>query len=244
MMGKTYHKKTNRSRRRVQKLQGQAVTVQLADGKVCFQMVLPMSDMLFDVAEAIEQTASQAGLLMMKAMIDEEVEQLAGQRYMHEPDRQAVRWGHDEGHVIFAGRKVAMEKPRVRWVDGPEVPLSRYHAFAHPERMQEAVSQRILRRVSTRDYEGVLDDLCEGYGIDKSSVSRQWKAASVRELKQLLERPLHELDLCVILLDGKEFHDFTLIVALGVDSGGCEHVLGYGPGPLRMLRSAGHCWTI
>ena len=105
MMGKTYHKKTNRSRRKVQKLQGQAITVQLADGKVCFQMILPMSEMLFDVAEAIEQTASQAGLLMMKAMIDEEVEQLAGQRYMHEPDRQAVRWGHDEGHVIFAGAR-------------------------------------------------------------------------------------------------------------------------------------------
>jgi hypothetical protein len=39
-------------------------------------------------------------------------------------------------------------------------------------------------------------------------------AESGRELKQLLERPLHGLDLCVILLDGKEFHDFTLIVAL------------------------------
>jgi len=107
-MGKTYHKKTNRSRRKVQKLQGHAVTVELADGKACFQMGLPMSEMLFDVAQAIEQTASQAGLLMMKAMIDEEVEQLAGQKYVHEPDRQAVRWGHDEGHVIFAGRKVAI----------------------------------------------------------------------------------------------------------------------------------------
>jgi hypothetical protein len=57
---------------------------------------------------------------------------------------------------------VAMPKPRVRSVDGSEVPLSRYQAFAHPRRMQQAVSQRILRRVSTRDYAGVLDDLCEG----------------------------------------------------------------------------------
>ena len=96
--------------------------------------------------------------------------------------------------------------------------------------MQEAVSRRILRRVSTRDYQGVLDELCEGYGIDKSSVSRQWKAASARVLKGLLERPIGELYLCVILLDGKEFHDFTLIVALGVDYGGCKHVLGLWPG--------------
>lgn len=229
-MSKNYHKKTNRSRRKLQNLQGQAVTVQLADGKACFQMVLPMSQMLFDVAQAIEQTASQAGLLMMKAMIDEEVEQVAGHRYKHEPDRQAHRWGNDEGHVIFAGRKVAMDKPRVRSVDGREVPLTRYYAFSHPQRLQEAVSQRILRRVSTRDYEGVLDDLCDGYGIDKSSVSRHWKAASAGELKQLLDGPVGGLDLCVIMLDGKEFHDSTLIVALGVDSGGRKHVLGLWPG--------------
>jgi putative transposase len=230
MMGKNYHKKTNRSRRKVQELKGHAVTVELADGKACFQMVLPMNEMLLDVAQAIEQTASKAGLLMIKAMIDEEVKQVAGHRYRHQPERQAVRWGHDEGHVIFAGRKVAMERPRVRSVDGQEIPLSRYRAFSHPRRMEQAVSERILRRVSTRDYAGVIDDLCDGYGIEKSSVSRQWKAASARELKQLLERPLHGLDLCVILLDGKEFHDFTLIVALGVDSGGRKHVLGLWPG--------------
>jgi len=229
-MGKNYHKKTDRSRRKVQELEGHAVTVELADGKACFQMVLPMNEMLFDVAQAIEQTASKAGLLMMKAMIDEEVKQVAGARYRHQPERQAHRWGNDEGHVIFAGRKVAMERPRVRSVDGQEIPLSRYQAFSHPQRMEQAVSERILRRVSTRDYAGVIDDLCDGYGIEKSSISRQWKAASVKELKQLLERPLDRLDISVILLDGKEFHDFTLIVALGVDSVGRKHVLGLWPG--------------
>jgi len=121
-MGKSYQHKTKRSRRKMQKLSGNAVTVELADGKVAFQMVLPMSEMLFDVAKAIEQTASQAGLLTMKALIDEKVEQLAGERYSHSPNRQTVRWGNDEGHVIFAGRKVAMEKPRVRSTDARKSP--------------------------------------------------------------------------------------------------------------------------
>ena len=231
MMGKLYQQKTNRSRRKMQNLVGEAVTVELADGKAAFQMILPFSEMLFDVARAIEKTASQAGLLMMKALIDEEVEQLAGNRYEHSPRRQAVRWGNDEGHVIFAGRKVAIERPRLRSKDGSrEISLSRWNAFAHPHRMQNAVSERILRGVSTRDYAGVLDDLCDGYGIDKSSVSRRWKAASARKLRQLLERPLHELQLCVILIDGKQFHDFTLIVALGLDIEGRKHVLGLWPG--------------
>lgn len=230
-MGKSYQHKTNRSRRKMQKLDANAVKVELADGKAAFQMILPLSDMLFDVAKAIEHTASQAGLLMMKALIDEEVEQLAGERYRHNPNRQMVRWGNEEGHVIFAGRKVAMEKPRLRSKDRrQELSLSRWNAFAHPYRMQEAVSDRILRRVSTRDYKGVLDDVCDGYGIDKSSVSRRWKAASTKQLQQLLQRPLNDLQLCVILIDGKEFHDFTLITALGINSDGRKHVLGLWPG--------------
>jgi len=81
---------------------------------------------------------------MMKALIDEEVEQIVGSRYTHQTDRQATRWGHDEGHVICAGRKVALSRPRVRSVEGREIPLPRYQALAHPAWMQEAVSQRIL----------------------------------------------------------------------------------------------------
>jgi putative transposase len=226
MMGRSYQRKTRRSRRKVQNFENHTVTVDVAEGKASFQMVLPMSPLLLDVAGAIEQTASQAGLLMMKALIDEEVEQIAGSRYTHQTDRRATRWGQDEGHVIFAGRKVALPRPRVRSVDGREIPLARYQAFTHPERMQEAVSQRILRRVSTRDYAGVLDEVCEGYGIQKSSVSRHWKAASSQQLQQMLERPLGDLDLCVLFLDGKAFHDFTLIVAMGVDRQGRKHVLG------------------
>lgn len=230
MMGKSYQRKTRRSKRKIESLPEGTVRVETTGGQARFQMVLPMNLLLFDVAAAIEQTASQAGLLMMKALIDEEVEQVAGPRYAHQSDRKAQRWGHDEGSVVFAGRKVALPRPRVRSVEGQEIPLPRYQAFAHPRRMEQAVRQRILRRVSTRDYAGVLDEVCEGYGIDKSSVSRQWKAASSGQLQQLMERSLQDLDLCVLFLDGKEFQDFTLIVALGVDREGHKHVLGLWPG--------------
>jgi putative transposase len=231
MMGKYYQTKTNRSKRKLHNLDGKTVTVEVADGKACFQMVLPMSEALFDVARAIEQTASEAGLLLMKSLIDEEVEQIAGGRYRHNANRQAVRWGKEEGHVIFAGRKVAMEKPRVRSHDGTEeLPLRRWDAFAHPVRMEQTVAGRILRRVSCRDYAGTIDDICDGYGIDKSSISRQWQAASAEQLKALMERRLDALDICVLLLDGKEFHEHTLITALGIDTQGYKHVLGLWPG--------------
>lgn len=208
-----------------------AVTVSVADGKASFQMVLPMSEILFDVAGAIEQTSSEAGLRMMRALIDEEVEQLTGDRYQHQPNRQAIRWGKEDGHVIFAGRKVAIDKPRVRSKDGTEeLPIRRWDAFAHPRRMEQAVQNKILRRVSCRDYSGAIDDMCDGYGIDKSSVSRKWQAASAKQLSQLMERRLDEMDICVILLDGKEFGDTTIITALGIDMAGNKHILGLWPG--------------
>jgi putative transposase len=231
MMGKYYHKKTNRSKRKMHHFDNSAVTVSLADGKASFQMVLPMSEILFDVAGAIEQTASEAGLRMMKALIDEEVEQLTGDRYRHQPARQGIRWGKEDGHVIFAGRKVAIDKPRVRSKNGTEeLSLRRWDAFAHPRRMEQAIANKILRRVSCRDYSGAIDDMCDGYGIDKSSVSRKWQATSAKQLAQLMERRLDEMDICVILLDGKEFGETTIITALGIDMVGNKHILGLWPG--------------
>lgn len=62
----------------------------------------------------------------MKTMIDDEVEQLVGQRHMPiQADRPGYRWGKEEGHVVFGGKKVAIEKPRVRSRDGQEMSLSR-----------------------------------------------------------------------------------------------------------------------
>jgi transposase-like protein len=229
-MSKSYTKKTLRSRRKMNRFNPDQMQVKVADGKASFQMVLPMGDLMLNVAAAIEQTASQAGVLMMKSLIDDEVEQLAGQRYAHQSNRSGYRWGKEDGHVIFAGRKVGIEKPRLRSRDGQELPLSRYQAFSNPRRLEQSVSQKILRRVSSRDYAGALDNLCDGYGIQKSSVSRKYKAASALRLEQLMQRRLDGMELTAIYLDGKEFADFTLITALGVDTEGRKHVLGLWPG--------------
>lgn len=68
---------------------------------------------------------------------------------------------------------------------------------------------------------------------------RRWKAASTKRLGQLWDRPLHDLPLCVILIDGKEFDDLTLITALGVDIGGSKHLLGLWPGATENAEASG-----
>ena len=226
-MGKKYTKKTGRSRRKSPgRMRGKIVT----QDEASVQLQLPIAEILAGMGDTVEALAAEAGLLVMKALIDDEVERRVGPRYAHAADRTAVRWGRDAGHVVFAGRKVAIDRPRVRGQDGHEIELQRYRLFQAHGRMQQSVSPRVLSGVSTRDYRQTIDAVCDGYGIERSSVSRHWKAASLAELRRLMERPLGELDLVAILIDGIEFHGFVLVVALGIDSGGRKHVLGLWPG--------------
>jgi transposase-like protein len=54
--------------------------------------------------------------------------------------------------------------------------------------------------------------------------------ASAEQLRQLMERPLGEVDVVAVMIDGIHFHDYVLVVALGIDAGGHKHVLGMWPG--------------
>lgn len=226
-MAQKYQKQTQRSRRKSAPTFRGRILGRDAQG---VQLCLPIAEIVAGVEDAVEALAAEAGLLVMKALLEDEVEQRAGPRYQHTPERQASRWGSEEGSVVFAGRKVPLARPRLRSRDGREVALERYALFRADGRLQRAVAPRVLRGVALRDYEGTLDAVCAGYGVQKSSVSRHWKVVSGERLQQFLERPLGGLDLVALLIDGMAFHDHLLVVALGLDCAGRKHVLGLWPG--------------
>ena len=76
-----------------------------------------------------------------------------------------------------------------------------------------------MRGLSTRNYGAVVKDFHEAYGIEKSAVSENFIEASREKVKQLMERPLGELRLCAVLIDGTPFKDRQMIAALGI---GCD----------------------
>ena len=80
--------------------------------------------------------------------------------------------------------------------------------------------------LSTRNYRRAVESVVEGYGIEKSSVSRQFVEASSNQLRALCERRLEELNLVVLMIDGIHFGGQVLVVALGIAEGGEKHVLG------------------
>ncbi len=185
------------------------------------QIELPMLEVILQTKAEIEAISAQAGLKIIDCLLEQEIDQRCGPH----GQQSACRHGRQPGYVIFAGRKVSIRKPRLRAKGGRELPLKSYQAFQQDGRMQRAVARKLTHQVSTRNYAAAIDDCLAGYGIDKSSVSRQWKAATAGELQKLCQRPV-PADLVALLIDGQYFRQQCLIVALGVDKQGQKHVLG------------------
>jgi transposase-like protein len=182
---------------------------------------LPMLDLILEVKRDIEAVSAEIGLKIMARYMEQEMEQRCGLW----GQQSHYRHGRQPGYVVFHGRKVGLQRPRLRRKGAGEVPLESYQFFQQDGRMQRAVARQLLRQVSTRNYAGAIDDCLEGYGVEKSSVSRHWKIATAAELEKLCQRPV-PAQLVALLLDGQSFRGEHLIVGLGVDEAGQKHVLG------------------
>jgi transposase-like protein len=84
----------------------------------------------------------------------------------------------------------------------------------------------MVRGVSTRDYEDVIDVAREGFGVAKSSVSRDFVRASAADVKALAERRFDGVHFPVVMIDGVEYAGETMVVALGISEDGTKRVLG------------------
>jgi putative transposase len=71
-----------------------------------------------------------------------------------------------------------------------------------------------------------LDVAVESRGTSKSTVSRRFIARTQQQLDAWRSRPLDDLALAVLLLDGVHVGDHCLIVALGITEDGTKHALG------------------
>ena len=204
---------------------------QVCSGQVRIELPVSMADIIEGVSEEIERLTGEAGLLIMKAVLDQEVESLAGTKGRHDPGRTATRWTAQPGYVVLAGKKVPITKPRLRDMKGHEVALKSYERFQSSPRRQESICRKLIAGLSTRKYEQAIDDFTDGYGISKSAVSRQLVAATRGSLQGLCERRIDAMGpLAVLMIDGKHIHGECVVVALGVDIQGKKHILGLAQG--------------
>lgn len=170
-----------------------------------------------------------AGYRVFLELLEEERELLCGPRYAHNGGRQAYRHGFDKGSLVFGGRKISVPKPRVRSLDGKEMELETWRETSATDPLEERVMEQILAGVTTRKYSRSLEAApaeVKTSSESRSSVSRMFVARTKEQVKAYLSRPLGDLDLPVIMVDGTGLGDHLLLVALGIDADGHKHVLG------------------
>src|SRR4051794_39391420 len=172
------------------------------------------------------------GLGVLHELMEAEVDEVVGPKGRHIPDRSAVRHGHESGEVTLGGRRVAVSRPRARTADGAqEVELGTYAHFASRDPLAEVMLERMLAGVSTRRYARTgepvgaeIDELARS--TSKSAVSREFVFRTRERLLDLMSRPLADLRLAVVMLDGIELKGRCCVVALGIDTDGIKHPLG------------------
>ena len=194
--------------------------------ELAVRLPLPLVEVWEELQPQVEQLTGLAGLQIIRAVIEDEVTRRVGPRHRPEAASSCVRWGQQPGYVVFGGQKVAVERPRVRTREGQEVGLDSYARLQHDGRRQRAVREGIVAGLTSRNYHRAVQSVLEGYGIEKSSVSREFVAASAAQLKKLCEKKLDGLDLVALLVDGIHLGKQVLVVALGIENTGKKHVLG------------------
>ncbi len=105
---------------------------------------------------------------MMNEMMDAEVTDRVGPKHAKLPGRTAVRHAAAFGSVVLGGRRVPVNRPRARTVDGGEVQLGTYATFANDDQLTEVVMERMLAGVATRPAPGrrwTRRQASEGHGV-------------------------------------------------------------------------------
>jgi transposase-like protein len=189
---------------------------------------LPLVDLLVDTRTELFELALRSGLQVFATMLEEDRTAICGPRYAHQPDRQVGRAGTVPSEVVLGGRKVAIQRPRVRTAHG-EVPLPTFQTMAATDPLDRRVVEQMLVGVATRQYARSLEPLgaeVTSRGTSKSAVSRRFVAKTRAQLEAWQATPLDTLHLVGLLLDGVHVGEHCLIVALGIAADGEKHALG------------------
>jgi hypothetical protein len=77
-----------------------------------------LGELVGSAKEGLLALSVGVGLGVLAELLEEEVVEVVGPKGKHDPERSAVRHGHEAGEVTLGGRRVQLERPRVRSADG------------------------------------------------------------------------------------------------------------------------------
>ena len=187
-----------------------------------FQIVKSVGE---EIRGVVEAQMRGAALAMAHELFRQEIEKLCGPAFSRKSDDQCHRAGSDPGSIVFHGQRVQVKKPRVKKCD-ESVELETYSALQNYDLLCESVKKHMVAGVSTRDYDGVIEEISGGMGLSKSTVSEAFVRASKGSLDMLNARDLGQYNFVAVMVDGIGFGDRTVVAALGITDVGQKLILG------------------
>lgn len=199
------------------------------------EATVALGEIVSSAREGLLAFAVGTGLQVMQVIMDEQVAALCGPPGKHNRERLGYRHGREAGSVTLGGRRIPIERPRVRTADhSGELAVPAYELFSRTELLgamaMAMAMERMLAGLSTRRYRVGLEPVGSAVeagasATSRSAVSRKFVRATETALAELLSAPLDGLDLVALMVDGVHFAEHCCVVALGIDSEGRKHPL-------------------
>jgi transposase-like protein len=169
-----------------------------------------------DVQKMLLDRAKNAVLATAIELMEQDMELLCGARFGRKSaDGLCHRGGSEKTSLMVDGAKYSVRRPRAR-KGGEEVDLPSLAKMRDRDLLDDQMMERIVRGVSTRNYEGVINGFAGKTGISKSAVSRAFKRSSKKHLDEINGADLSTYRFVAILIDGTGVGDRTAVVAVGV----------------------------
>lgn len=166
-----------------------------------------------------------AMLGLVENLFFQEVNRLCGVANSRKNNSLYHRGGSDPGSIYLNGQKVSVRKPRVK-NNGKEVELETYSALKNYDMLCEKIMNYMLHGVSTRNYDPLLDEIQNGLGLKKNTVSRAFIKGSRLALDEINGRDLSNENFFAIMIDGIKIADRCVIVAMGITLKGEKKIIG------------------
>ncbi|OSC38934.1 IS256 family transposase [Mycobacterium decipiens] len=156
---------------------------------------------------------------------------MGGPKGKHDAGRAAVRHGTGKGSVTLGGRRIPVQRPRARTLDGHEVPLTSYEHFAADDVLTEVVMEKMVAGVATRRHARTAEPVGDTVSAtqksaSKSAISRRFIKLTKTALAELMARDLSDHDIAVLMVDGEQLAERTVVVALAITADGTKVPVG------------------
>jgi len=177
---------------------------------------------------ALDGVVWEMGQLLVESIMYLEREALAGPDYAP-VDPTIKKGGTQPGSVYIGDRKLRVRHPRLQGPHG-EIELESYAQMKRRGAFSEELLEKSLRGLAGRRYDETLGNAAEAFGVARSTVSRHIVEATAKRLAEFKERDLGGINPFAIMLDTIHRGGSAFVVALGIDTKGDKHSLGFWEG--------------